>query len=87
MGGRGGGEFSRRGPQKAHFKYKWLKNSNERTHTHEKYCLSFVFLSEWSPIIYFLLFFRKSGCPVALGGHSSACYFLRGVVFQILLNL
>ena len=37
--------------------------------------------------MHFFSFFRESGCPVALGGHSSACNFLRGVVFQILSNL
>ena len=35
----------------------------------------------------FFPFFRKSGCPLASDGHLSACYFLRGVAFQILSNL
>ena len=30
---------------------------------------------------------NKSGSAVALGVHSSACYFVRCVVFQILSNL
>ena len=44
----------------------------------ESYHLFFFF--------FFFSFFRKSGCPVALGGHSFACSFFRGVVFQILSN-